>query len=57
LTAVEIINRVVDVAGIGLYIGPEFGREGEDFFRMNLACPRSLFERGLQGIEEAFKGS
>ena len=57
LTAAEIMNRVVDVAGIGLYSGTEFGREEEGFFRMNLACPRSLLERGLQGIEEAFKGS
>ena len=40
-----------------LYAGTEFGREGEGFFRMNIACSRSRLERGLAGIAKALEGS
>jgi len=49
----EIMRRLVDIGGVGLYGGTEFGAEGAGFFRMNLACPRELLERGLMGIEKA----
>lgn len=49
----EIMHRLVDIGGVGLYGGTEFGVEGEGFFRMNLACPRELLELGLLGIEKA----
>ena len=49
----EIMRRLVNIGGVGLYGGTEFGSEGEGFFRMNLACPRELLERGLMGIEKA----
>ena len=47
------MNRLVNVGGVGLYGGTEFGLQGEAFFRMNLGCPRSRLERGLQGIQRA----
>ena len=49
----EIMRRLVEIGGVGLYGGTEFGTEGEGFFRMNLACPRKLLQRGLDGIETA----
>ena len=52
----EIMRRLVDVGGVGLYGGTEFGKEGEGFFRMNLACPRELLQQGLVGIEKALGG-
>lgn len=49
----EIMDRLVNKGGVGLYSGTDFGEEGEGFFRMNLACPRSLLERGLAGMAKA----
>jgi cystathionine beta-lyase len=49
----EIMDRLVNTGGVGLYSGTDFGEEGEGFFRMNLACPRALLERGLEGIRKA----
>ena len=52
----EIMHRLVNVGGVGLYSGTDFGEEGRGFFRMNLACPRALLEQGLRGIERAIAG-
>ncbi len=49
----EIMDRLVNIGGVGLYGGTEFGLQGEAFFRINLGCPRSRLERGLQGIQQA----
>jgi cystathionine beta-lyase len=49
----DIMDRLVNVGGVGLYSGTDFGEEGTGFFRMNLACPRPLLERGLEGIRAA----
>jgi cystathionine beta-lyase len=51
----ELLDRLVTVGGVGLYSGTDFGHEGEGFFRMNLACPRSLLIQGLDGIARAIK--
>jgi cystathionine beta-lyase len=51
----ELLDRLVNIGGIGLYRGTEFGEEGRGFFRMNLACPRSLLEMGLEGISKALQ--
>lgn len=52
----DIKERLVNVGGVGLYDSTEFGLEGQAFFRMNLGCPRSRLERGLQGIQAAMAG-
>ncbi len=52
----EIMDRLVNIGGVGLYGGTEFGLQGEAFFRMNLGCPRSRLEQGLQGIQKALAG-
>mgnify|MGYP001829110245 FL=1 len=49
----EIMERLVNKGGVGLYSGTDFGEEGVGFFRMNLACPRAVLERGLDGIRKA----
>ena len=49
----EIMDRLVNIGGVALYGGTEFGLQGEAFFRMNLGCPRSRLEQGLQGIRKA----
>ena len=53
----EIMDRLVNIGGVGLYGGTEFGLQGEAFFRMNLGCPRSRLEQGLQGIQKAMAES
>jgi cystathionine beta-lyase len=52
----EIMDRLVNIGGVGLYGATEFGLQGEAFFRMNLGCPRSRLEQGLQGIQKAMAG-
>ena len=52
----EIMDRLVNIGGVALYGGTEFGLQGEAFFRMNLGCPRSRLEQGLQGIQKAMAG-
>jgi len=49
----KIMDRLVNVGGVGLYSGTEFGEEGIGFFRMNIACARSQLDHGLDGIRRA----
>ena len=49
----EIMRRLVEIGGVGLYSGTDFGEEGVGFFRMNVACPRSLLEEGLERIRHS----
>lgn len=51
----ELMDRFVNIGGIGLYGGTEFGHQGEAFFRMNLGCPRTRLEQGLEGIQRALE--
>lgn len=46
-------NFVIQKAGLGLNPGIQFGPGGEGFMRLNLACPRSLVQKGLEQLEEA----
>jgi cystathionine beta-lyase len=38
---------------VGLDHGIAFGPSGAGFERINIACPRSILEEGLQNIERA----
>jgi len=40
-------------AKIGLNNGSMFGKEGEGFFRMNIACPRKILTNALENLEKA----
>jgi cystathionine beta-lyase len=53
LEQAAIMERLVNIGGVGLYSGTDFGDEGRGFFRMNVACPRAILERGLDGIRRA----
>jgi cystathionine beta-lyase len=51
----DIWKRLLD-AGLWLSRGGEFGKGGEDFMRMNIACPPSQLEEGLEMMEKVFRG-
>ncbi|MEQ9562166.1 MAG: MalY/PatB family protein [Woeseiaceae bacterium] len=56
LEEAAIQDRLVQIGGIGLYPGSIFGAAGAGFFRMNLACPRTRLEQGLDRIRLALSG-
>lgn len=54
----ELYEQLIKTGELGLEIGSKFGKEGEGFFRMNVACPRALvvdaiarFEKTLQKLK------
>ncbi len=51
----EVRGRLFD-AGIWLDEGRKFGRGGEGFQRLNLACPRAVISRAVDGISRALGG-
>lgn len=53
MNAEELMNFMVAKAGLGLNNGAQFGKPGEGFMRMNVACPRSILEKALKQLEEA----
>ena len=51
----ELLNhKMIFEAGLGLNNGKEFGSEGEQCLRMNLACPRSIVEKAMSRMKAAF---
>jgi cystathionine beta-lyase len=46
----SLANRLEESGRVRVSPGSGFGREGEGFFRVNLACPRSILEEGLERI-------
>lgn len=49
-------DLMIHKAGVAMNDGASFGKEGDGFQRMNVACPRSVLEEGLQKIEKAVRG-
>lgn len=49
----ELVNLFVDGAHLALNDGTIFGKEGEGFMRLNVACPRSVLESALKQLKEA----
>lgn len=47
----KLNRRMVYEIGLGLNPGHEFGREGENHLRMNLACPRSVLKTALDKMK------
>ncbi len=45
---------LAEKAGLALWPGSDFGKMGEGFFRMNLACPQSMLEEGLNRLSTYF---
>ena len=52
----ELSRLLVQRGRVLLEGGTMFGPEGSGFQRMNIACPRSLLARGLEGIATALSG-
>jgi len=46
---------LIEKAGVGMNDGASFGKEGDGFQRMNVACPRAVVEKALTNIEKAVK--
>ncbi|MGC9384308.1 MAG: MalY/PatB family protein [Kosmotogaceae bacterium] len=44
---------LVEKGRVGLNDGPDFGKEGEGFQRLNFGCPKILLKDGLERIEKA----
>ncbi|MDO5608071.1 MAG: PatB family C-S lyase [Capnocytophaga sp.] len=49
----EIVLLCVDGAKLALNDGAMYGKEGEGFMRINLACPRSIIQCALNQLKEA----
>ncbi|MCM3127453.1 MULTISPECIES: PatB family C-S lyase [unclassified Paenibacillus] len=49
----ELFDFLVTKAGLVFSSGTDFGKEGEGFMRMNVACPRSMLEEAMQQLHEA----
>ena len=53
LNAKDLNHFMIHKARIALDDGYWFGKEGEGFMRMNIACPRSVLKEGLKRVERA----
>ncbi|MFW5754960.1 MAG: MalY/PatB family protein [Tangfeifania sp.] len=50
----ELFQFTIDEAKVGLNNGAKFGTGGDGWLRLNIGCPRSILEEGLQRLEKAF---
>lgn len=51
----ELSDFMINKAKVALNKGKWFGKEGEGYMRINIACPRSILKEGLKRIENAVK--
>ena len=51
-TSLEICERILDEAGVGLVPGSAFGEQGEGFIRMTIAASDEDVEAGFRSIVE-----
>ncbi len=56
LPSLEICERLLTEAGVGLVPGSAFGAQGEGFVRMTIAAADSVVEAGMQAILEWVRG-
>jgi cysteine-S-conjugate beta-lyase len=54
LSGKELLTKFVEQANVLPSEGSIFGREGEGFIRLNIACPRSVLIDALERIKKAF---
>ena len=54
LSQKDLVDFFVDKAHLALNDGSMFGKEGEGFMRMNIACPRAILDRALNQLEKAY---
>lgn len=55
MTPEEIENFILYKAHIAPDMGTWFGMGGEYFLRVNVACPRSILEKVMEQLKEAFE--
>lgn len=53
LSALKLNELMLDTARIAMNNGDIFGKEGEGFMRLNIACPRSMLKKALSQLEIA----
>ena len=51
----DLMNFFLNKAKVALNSGTDYGPEGKQFMRINLACPRELVQEGLSRIEKAIR--
>lgn len=49
----ELVKLFIEKAHLALNDGTMFGPGGEGFMRLNVGCPRSLLEKGLNNLKKA----
>jgi cysteine-S-conjugate beta-lyase len=55
MSSPELKSFMITRAGLGLNDGPQFGKEGEGFQRINIACPRSVLHEALLKLQAAIE--
>jgi len=50
----ELFNFTINEAKVGLNNGAKFGTGGNGWLRINIGCPRSILEEGLNRLKKAF---
>src|SRR5699024_77919 len=55
MSADEIHDFMIKKAKVGLNPGIDYGEAGAQFMRMNIACPRTTLEQGVQQIVQAIQ--
>ncbi|MFD1851199.1 MalY/PatB family protein [Oceanobacillus bengalensis] len=55
LNSDDLKKFMIQEAKVGLNAGVDYGVEGEQFMRMNIACPRATLEEGVKRIIDAVK--
>lgn len=51
----EVVRFIRDTTGLIVSYGAQYGRCGEPFIRMNIACPRTVLEDGLSRLMEGIQ--
>ena len=51
----ELNNIIINKAKLWLDAGNIFGKTGEGFERINIACPRSILEEAFNNLKKAFE--
>ncbi|MDR1138189.1 MAG: cystathionine beta-lyase, partial [Synergistaceae bacterium] len=53
----ELMDILVNEAGVALNDGAPYGTGGKGFARLNVGCPRAQLEEGLERMADALSGS
>src|SRR5690606_4027648 len=55
LPSFTITDRLLEHVQLWLNPGIKFGQSGDQFLRINIACPRELLEESLKRLEKEYK--